>query len=318
MAHLGNKQVINTPLRGIFIVKPHGGLCNQLQTIIKGILLGQKYNKDIYIDMFHTNVYDDNKCAITEVLNITELNCMITKLNININVLTTLNHHIICNIKPLYGVEYNKIPTLNNLNDIIELQENQNMRYLDIGNPVSLCIYKSFGLHFVDYSNPYHTILCNMPFHTKFYDIANSIKMHLNLTHYTCIHLRIEDDAIDYYSSAFNIKKDVLTDALLQFYTNQIHKNYDRRIYICTGLSYFKNTHNTFYKLLKSANPNIVDKQNLKIDNYYTQNRELLAIIDYIIAKDATKFVGWGFSSFSILLHVLHKNKDNPSELFKI
>ena len=313
MDHLDNA----TP-RGIFIVKLFGGLCNQLQCIAKGILLGQKYDKDIYIDMFHTNVYDDNKCAITEVLNITELNCMITKLNININVLTTLNHDIACNIKPLYGVEYDKIPTLISLNDIIELQKNQNTRYLDIGAPVSLCIYNSFGLHFVDYSNPYHTILCNMPFHTKFYDLANAIKTHLNLTDYTCIHLRIEDDAINYYSSAFNIDKDVLTNALLQFYTNQIQQNYERRIYICTGLSYFKNTHNTFYRLLKSEHSNIVDKQDLKIDNYYTQNRELLAIIDYIIAKDATKFVGWGFSSFSILLHVLHKNKDNPSELFKI
>lgn len=317
-AYLDNTQVQNATHRGIFIVKPCGGLCNQLQCITKGILLGQEYNRDIYIDMFHKNVYNNNKCAITEVLNITELNCMITKLNININVLTTLDPHIECNIKPLYGVEYNKIPTLITLNNIIELEENQNTLYLDIGAPVSLCIYKSFGLHFNDYSNPYHTIICNMPFHTKFYDIANAIKTHLNLTDYTCIHLRIEDDAIDYYSSVFKIEKGALTSVLLHFYINQINKNYDRRIYICTGLSYFKNTHNTFYKLLKTTNSNIVDKQDFKIDNYYTQNRELLAIIDYIIARDATKFVGWGFSSFSILLHVLHKNKDNPSELFKI
>lgn len=317
-AYLDNTQVQNVTPRGIFIVKLFGGLCNQLQCIAKGILLGQKYDKDIYIDVFHKNVYDNSKCLINEVLNITELNCMLTKLNININILKTLDDDIVCNIKPLYGVEYDKIPTLINLNDIIELQENQNTRYLDIGAPVSLCIYESFGLHFVDYSNTYHSITCNMPFHTKFYDLANTIKTQLNLTDYTCIHLRIEDDAIDYYSSAFNIEKAVLTNALLQFYTNHVEKNYDSRIYICTGLSYFKNTHNTFYKLLKTANSNIVDKQDFKIDNYYTQNRELLAIIDYIIAKDATKFVGWGFSSFSILLHVLHKNKDNPSELFKI
>ena len=153
--------------------------------------------------MFYTNAYDASKCLITEVLNITELNHMLKKLNININVLTTLDPHIECNIKPLYGVEYDKIPTLIILNNIIELQENQNTRYLDIGAPVSLCIYKSFGLHFVDYSNTYHSITCNMPFHTKFYDLANSIKTHLNLTDYTCIHLRIEDDAIDYYSSVF-------------------------------------------------------------------------------------------------------------------
>jgi hypothetical protein len=304
--------------RGIFIVKPHGGLCNQLQSITKGILLGQKYNRDIYIDMFHTNVYDNSKCAITEVLNITELNSMLTKLNIPINILITLYPDIECNIKHLYGVEYDKIPTLDNLNNIIKLQENINTQYLDIGAPVSLCIYKSFGLHFDNYSNPYHNIMCNMPFHTKFYHLANTIKTHLNLTDYSCIHLRIEDDAINYYSNVFNIEKDVLTNALLKFYKKQIQQNYDRRIYICTGLSYFKNTHNTFYKLLKSENSNIVDKQYFKIDNYYTKNRELLAIIDYIIAKDATKFVGWGFSSFSILLHVLHKNKDNPSELFKI
>lgn len=303
---------------GIFIVKPHGGLCNQLQCITNSILLGQKYNRDIYIYHFHTNVYDDNKCTITEVLNITELNNILTKLNININILINLNHHIACNIKHLYGVEYNKISRLNSLNDIIELQENQNASYLDIGNPVSLCIYKSFGLIYLDYSNPYHTIMCNIPFHTQFYDIANSIKRYLNLTEYICIHLRIEDDAIDYYSSTYKIEKDVLTNALLQFYKKQIQQNYDRRIYICTGLSYFKNTHNTFYKLLKSTNSNIVDKQDFKIDNYYAQNRELLAIIDYIIARDAIKFVGWGFSSFSILLDVLHKNKTNPSELFKI
>jgi hypothetical protein len=318
MAHLDNTQVQNIAPRGIFIVKLFGGLCNQLQSITKGILLGQKYNRDIYIDKFHTNVYDDSKCAIIEVLNLTELNCMLTKLNININILKTLDHDIVCNIKPLYGVEYDKISTLSILNDSLELQENQITPYLDIGNPVSLCIYKSFGLHFADYSNPYHTIMCNMPFHTKFYDIANAIKTHLNLTNYACIHFRIEDDAIDYYSSVFNIEKEILTNTLLQFYKSHIQKNYDRRIYICTGLSYFKNIHNTFYSLLKTENSNIVDKQDFKIDNYYTKNRELLAIIDYIIAQDATKFIGWGFSSFSILLHVLHKNKDNPSELFKV
>jgi hypothetical protein len=318
MSHLDSTPVKNMPSRSIFIVKLYGGLCNQLQSITKSILLGQKYNRDIYIDKFHTNVYNNSKCAITEVLNLTELNCMLTKLNIDINVLTILHKNIACNIKPLYGVEYDKISTLNNLNDSLELPENQITPYLDIGNPISLCIYKSFGLQFLDYSNRYHTIICNMPFHTKFYDLANSIKADLNLTDYICIHLRIEDDAIDYYSSVCNIEKDVLIKTLLEFYKNQIHKNYDSRIYICTGLLYFNNLHNPFYNLLKTTNSNIVDKQHFKIDKYYTQNRELLAIIDYIIAQDAKKFIGWGFSSFSILLYVLHKNKNNPCEVLHI
>jgi len=304
--------------RGIFIVRPHGGLCNQLQTITKSILLGQKYNRDIYIYEFHTNVYNANKCAITEVLNLTELNCMLTKLNININVLTTLHKDIVSNIKPLYGIESKNIPRLDTLNNIIDMPENRNTQYLDIGNPVSLCLRKGLDLNFNDFSNSYHNIMCNMPFHTKFYDFAKSIKSQLNLTDYICIHLRIEDDAIDYYSSVFKIEKDVLTNKLLQFYTNQIEQEKDRRIYICTGLLYFNNTHNTLYKSLKTAKTNIVDKTDFKIDEYYTKNRELLAIVDYIIARDATKFVGWGFSSFSILLHVLHKNKDNPTELFSV
>jgi hypothetical protein len=36
----------------MFILSPKGGLCNQLQSIVKCMLLGLKYSRNIYIDKF--------------------------------------------------------------------------------------------------------------------------------------------------------------------------------------------------------------------------------------------------------------------------
>ena len=44
----------------MFIISPRGGLCNQLQTIVKGILLAIKYNRNLYI-------YINFKLTLTQI-----------------------------------------------------------------------------------------------------------------------------------------------------------------------------------------------------------------------------------------------------------
>jgi hypothetical protein len=54
----------------MFIISPRIGLCNQLQTIVKGLLLSIKYNRNIYIHKFQIDLYSNRLTDINHILNI--------------------------------------------------------------------------------------------------------------------------------------------------------------------------------------------------------------------------------------------------------
>ena len=54
----------------MFIIQPRIGLCNQLQTIVKGILLSIKYNRNLYIDNFQIDLTSCSLSDINDILNV--------------------------------------------------------------------------------------------------------------------------------------------------------------------------------------------------------------------------------------------------------
>ena len=61
------------------------------------------------------------------------------------------------------------------------------------------------------------------------------------------------------------------------------------------------------------------DKTDIQHSFYNEQNdREVLAIVDYIIAKDATVFLGCDWSSFSININRIYKKNNKVTKIIDI
>jgi hypothetical protein len=303
----------------MFIVSPRIGLCNQLQSIVKTFLLGIKYNRSIYIDKFQIDLESGRLTDINEILDIDKMNHFYAENNINIKINKNMDDNILSDLEnyKLKEINYDNLSNISFINDIIE--NNMDKQIIYIGNPVSLCISNSFNLDWSDYKNLYFFLMTNLIFKQSFYDLKDHIKNQLNLTNFTTIHLRIEDDAIKHFAYCYNLTIDEYNKILLDYYTSKIN-NQDKKIYICSGILEYSNTINfDFYnKLLDDNNNKILDKRNIIISDYIKHNRELIAIVDLLIAFDSENFVGCWISSFSQIINTYFINKNKPTDLFKL
>jgi hypothetical protein len=305
----------------IFIVSPRLGLCNQLQTIVKGILLAMKYNRNLYIDKFQIDLRSSRLADINEILDINEINNFLKDVvKTQIVILNTLDFDD-SNLDKykLPNIDYNNIPTNSYINDDIELNTHMEMIYL--GNIVSLDIHRSFNYNWNDINddNFYYFIMNNIKFNQIFYKLKDYIKHELNLTNFNCLHLRIEDDALEHFSHCYNLSIDEYNKKLIDFYEEKIrHISQDQKnTYVCSGMLEFDNTINLeYYKNLMKNNTLLRDKNNINIDTYYLRNRELVAIIDLLISFDSDLFIGCGISSFSVVINTNHIYSKKPSTLY--
>lgn len=304
----------------MFVVSPRLGLCNQLQTIVKGILLGIKYNRNIYIDRFQIDLKNETLIDINYILDIEKINIFLQNtIKTHIRVLNTIDGNIVNNLKNycLPNINYKDVPTMFYINNHIEL--NKNMEIIYLGNIVSLDINRSFNFNYDDYSdnNFYYLIMINIPFNEAFYKIKNYIKQTLNLTKFNCVHLRIEDDALKHFAMCYKLSVEDYNTKLLRFYDNNIKTLEGNHTYICSGMLKFDNkiNHNYYDNIMKNSGL-LCDKKNVNIDEYYTHNRELIAIIDLLIAYDSDVFVGCYISSFTQAIKHYFKYNNKECILF--
>jgi hypothetical protein len=297
----------------MFVVSPKIGLCNQIQSIVKTFLLGIKYNRQIYIDNFQIDLNSGRLIDINEILDIDKMNNFYCENNINIKIHKYIDNNI---IKELSGIDYNKIPTMSFINDFIDNNINEKCIYL--GNPVSLDITKSFGYAWNDLTNLYYFLITNLFFKQIFYHVKDNIKNELKLTNYITCHLRIEDDAIKHFSHCYHLTLDEYNKKLLDYYENKINNEY-KYIYICSGILDNSNSINlNYYNKLLQDNDKICDKRNIIIPEMIKNNRELIAIVDLLIAFDSEEFMGCWISSFSQIINVYFKNKGKKTDLFHL
>jgi hypothetical protein len=298
----------------LFIIQPRLGLCNQIKTIVNAILLGYKYSRDIYIDNFQANCNDENSyCDINTILDLDKMNIILSENNINIKILKTIDDDIKEKIELLENIDYSSIQNILYITDIIE--KNSHKQYLNIGNPVSVCVQTTFGSGVGDL---YWNLSRNIKFHENFYNLKNKIIDELNLQNYISMHMRIENDAVHFFACCYNLTSSEYNNKLLDFYLKQINENNGQKIYISSSVSYFGNSVNySFYNDLVKNNNNLYDKTNINIDEYYLKNRELLAIIDLLIAYDGEKFIGSWISSYSQNINNYFLSKGKESILFQ-
>lgn len=295
------------------IVRPKYGLCNQIYSISKGIIFGIISNRDVIFSKFQLDYRNENNlCSFHEIINIDNLKNILNNYNIKINI--SSDDYINC--KKINLINNEKTSYVKNFIELLFLEKNINEIYLDIDNPISANIPEQFK-DLEKYIN------INIKFTEKYINIANNIKNILDLKDYTCIHLRLEDDSLNWMKQQNN--KTLNIEKINEIYKNkyleelEILKNIDHKIYICTSLMIDNNINNDFYKEIK-IKYNLLDKNDFII-NYNNSNsnfRELFAIIDYIIAQDSIYFVGSDWSSFSICLNDYQLVNNKASKLINI
>jgi hypothetical protein len=289
------------------IIHPKYGLCNQLLAISKSIIFGLITKRDIIFRSFQMDYRDiNNICEFHDIIDIDFLEQIIK----NIKIYSNKN----CNgIKIKTNTEI-EISMIKNFLPLLLLENNKNEQYLDIENPIS-------GEIPYQYYNLFKYININIKFTDKYINIANNIKKSINLSDYICVHLRLEDDALNFMKlqTTKNLDINYINNIYKTKYINEldilINQYPNKQIFICTSLEIDSNINNSFYKEIKQKY-NLIDKNNF-IDKL-TQYREIYGIIDYIIAKDANIFIGADWSSFSINLYDYFINLNKTSRLIDI
>lgn len=304
--------------KNILFIKPSSGLCNQINCITKSIILAEIFNKNIYFDSFQIDYKNtDNNININNILNLDKLQNILQKVKIKVKIYKELdiNKEEIINLK----TNNQDISYITDIISLIKKQESE--KYLYIGSPIS-CIIPD------NYKDIESYISLNIPFSDKFLNYASKIKETFQLQNYACIHLRMEDDCLNYMVKLLENKKTFqeVENIYKYIYLEEFEKlkKFNVKTYVCTSLGIYKNNNNKFYGELKKKY-NLIDKNDLinsiNIDNDDNNCRELYGIIDYIIAKEANYFVGCDWSSFSILLynnHIHYKKNTKLLNLWKM
>lgn len=299
-------------LNKILIIRPIHGLCNQINSLVKGILLAYYTNRNLYIDKFQIDCnHIEKRNSIDQIYDLEKLQTIIDFLKLDVKILEETNikdNSIIKKLNIQHENDYNNI--------IIEnyMKNNENELILDIENLSLFFDIKKHNLEEI-----YEQLRINLPFHNKYVELAEKIKETFHLQNYVCIHLRLEDDCIDYMKKCIDdpaITKNDIINIYKNIYEKELDelRKYKVKIYICTSLGIYPNQLNSYYKKLKNKY-NLIDKNDLI--NSFSLNakikcRELYGIIDFLIAKDANYFIGCEWSSFSILIskasHFYNKN----------
>ena len=292
------------------IIRPKYGLCNQLISISKGIIFSHITNRNLIFIGFQIDYRDENNIVnFNEIIDIDHLQNVINSFKFNVNI---INVNSIDSIK-IKKLSNEKISYIKDFIPLLTNSDNKDIKYLDVDNPISADIPEKYN-DILKYLN------ININFTKKYIDIANNIKMQLKLKNYSCIHLRLEDDAINFMKD-HNKKIDlnIINEIYKKKYVNELEylKNINHNIYISTSLCINNNINNQFYIDLKKKY-NLLDKNDFVNSQGFGQYREIFGIIDYIIAKDSIYFIGADWSSFSMFIYDHHYYNNIATKLVDI
>ena len=295
----------------IFIVTPRGGLCNQLVSITNGIIFSNYFNRDVHFNGFQLDYKNpDEYIAFEKILNFKKLQKSINDLDLKVNIIIEVD----------YNKKYKMIENANlcikDMCSEINKRENKNIDILNIGNLLNVNLPPNDVFNYPNISNILNT---SFEFSEYYDECVNYIKKSLNLKQYACVHMRLEDDAINYFSEYYKINKEDYNKNTQNNYIKEIddiknNKKTNKKIYICSSLIIQDNMNNDFYREIKKKY-SLVDKNHLINKDDINKYRELYAIIDFIIAKDADYFIGNNPSSFSHFINNYFKVKNKESKM---
>jgi hypothetical protein len=256
--------------------EPNNGLCNQLLSLVSGILFCIKTKKELLIvDKFLTEINTNSYCSITQVFNLIEMNKYLNRYNIK--------------IVDGFNIDSSAFRPISW--EVITLAKKQtNYRLMAFINEIYNNIF------FSKYLTEYSTNFIN----ENFSDVSKKINV---------IHIRLEDDAIYHWSKQNNMRNDTFKQLLIVKYIELIKTNI-KKDDITLILSGNINNEVVHYMKINEYNIKFINK---KFSNGQ-YGRELNAVIDLIIGKCCNNiFIGCDGSTFSELLttYIADFNKSN-------
>lgn len=247
--------------------EPNNGLCNQLLSLVSGILHCIKKKKQILIiDKFLTQINSNSYCSISNVFDLVLINEYLKKYNLYLIDGFNLNSSA---FRPISW-------------NVFELAKKHNNQFL---------------LSFID--EIYQNLYFNKQLVSHSIDFINK-----NIPNYknkliNILHIRIEEDGIIHWSRMNGMDTITFKKKLIEKYIKLINSNLKKEdiTIILTGL-----TKNEVidYMIQNGYNIMFIDK---KFD-IYKSTREINAIIDLVIGKYCNNvFIGCDGSTFSELLY---------------
>jgi len=258
-------------MTSVLFIRPYignaNGLCNQLSFLINGILYASKNGiKNVIVDNFLTDNVKLSQCPFSQIINIQEFNKFLTRYNVTLkdkNYLTNPVHPAIMESEFSKSIHNGKT----SVDD----------RWLS--------------------HHQFYIIYNNIPFHSKFYNLANNLmseitsKLGDNIK-VNVIHLRIEDDAVNHWSKMSNMNPFLYKKILERKYLYFIHKYIQKHTFTIV-LSYNKKN-----KIINFLNKNGYYFFTKKSD--FSAGRECNALKDLLLARKMNNyFIGAGGSTFS-------------------
>jgi hypothetical protein len=259
----------------------NNGLCNQLLSLVSGILFCIRTKKELLIvDKFLTEINTNSYCSITQVLNLIEINKYLNRYNLNI--IDGFNIHSSA-FRPISW-------------EVITLAKKQNnYRLMAFINEIYNNIF--FSKYLMEYSRKF--------INENFSDVNKKINV---------IHVRLEDDAIDHWSKQNNMSSDKFKQLLIVKYIELIKTNIKKED-ITLILSGNINNEVVYYMKINEYNIKFIDK---KFSNAQ-HGRELNAVIDLILGKCCNNiFIGCDGSTFSELLTTYIQDTNETNSTTKI
>ena len=303
------------------------GLTNQIFTFITSIIISKNTNKRVIIcDNFYNDISHDKTTPISEILDMERLNIFLKRYNITV----FDKNNVEFNIKRVeYGKNDKKIDITNEMMEIffdedlhvlhipkmfdlnkmkgdpvigvkkdIDIQYTINdMKFHEINSEGFVCDI-NFDLMNVKYSyvflwinsinqTMFEDILKNIVFHKKFIGFAENNNNNISTMNgkINVFHLRLEDDAVNHWSKQNKMVESIFKSTIEHKYISIIEKYIDKSD---TNIILSASENNGVIDFLKKNGYNITIPH-----KYFTNSRELNAIVDLLISKKCENvFIG--------------------------
>jgi len=279
------------------------GLFNQLYSLVNAILLGHYTNRKILLTYFYPEYNTDEEIPIGKIIDLSRLNLIISQLNLSTYVhdVSTFLGHVKSEIdtcsKSCY---YNPTKRSGDLLQILaELSKDQG-QILDLGDTFSNTLFSNM--------QSCQQLLIKIPFNNCFDPVVNHIKTKLGLTQYKSIHLRLEDDMLKSLSKWSSITGPIIYQGYLSELKLMIRDH--EQIFVATHLTKSPNEMNSSFQHLRQIYPSIVMSSGWR-ENFpsFYKGRDIDALVDYLICRDAESFLGFSYSTFSRVTMLYLENR---------
>lgn len=276
-----------------------GGLLNQFNHLINGITLAHFNKRNICNPSFLVNYNKLDSILFSEVIDMDHFNKLLTSLNFNTTIEFDEDFEKQEWVKKSY---YNNLVLVDGIEHISSILAQDDESYIDLG-----LLFAMYTIYDPDLSHRRLSIYKDMRFTQQYYDILNFCKTLLG-EFCNVVHLRLEDDWIKACIVSHGGTFEEISDRLIASYNQKMDDvfNPNDTIYIATHLLKSENKNNWIMEEIKKKYPNAVFTipWRDKFPNV-TKGREIDALVDYMICRNAQKFIGLAASTFSLAINTL-------------